>query len=246
MPDIVKYRRQNRRQHDVAVTDPDHFGHDECRRPHHRWQQTAPRRRRHFDPGRKRLVVSKPLHYRNGYGAGCDDVGCRAARHCSKQRRREYRNLGRAADRPARDRRREVEKEIPAAGFLQERPEHDEQECIGCRNTYRNAKKAVGGVDVDVDKMLQGDEPVAKLTIDQVPEQVVDNEDNHDAHQKQPDGSAGYFQREKDKDRRKDELAGAQIIQQADPHGGLGNFDNEVGCAQTGKARQHPVYGRRP
>ena len=54
--------------------------------------------------------------------------------------------LAGTADRPARDRRREVEKEIPASGLLQERPKHDKQECIGCRNTNRNAKKAVGGV----------------------------------------------------------------------------------------------------
>ena len=101
-------------------------------------------------------------------------------------------------------------------------------------------------IDVDVDEMLQCDEPMAKLAIDTVPEQIVGNEDDDDTHQEQPDGSAGYFEREKDKDRRKDELAGAQIIQQADPHGGLGNFDNEVGCAQTCKDRQHPVYGRRP
>ena len=242
--DIIKQRRQDRGEGDLAIFDADILGHDEGGRAHDRRQHAAARRRRDLDRGRERARIAEPAHHRNGDGAGRHHVGGRAAGDGAVEARGDDRDLGRAARAAAAHRGGDVEEELAAAGRGQHAAEHDEEEGIGRGDAQRQAHDAVGRVDHDVDEVVVVDIAVAERARQQMAEEIIADEDEHHDQQAEAGGAARRLERQREGERAEDHVPGGQLVEQRDARHDIVGAEGEIDAAGEREGRQHQVDDR--
>ena len=186
----VHQRRDQRRDHDVHVSDIEEHDHEEDRESHDRRHDLGPVGGGRLDRGRELRLQPHPLHERDGHVAGHVDIAHRAARHRAHHRARHHRHQRGSGATAAEEGAGEVHDEVQGAGVLEHLAEDQEERHVLQARVHGEAHDPVL---VDVEKGEDAVEAVAPVPREPhrkvLAEQRVDEEHPHHCGEAYPQAS---------------------------------------------------------
>ncbi len=226
---------------DLRVRHADVFGHQECRRAHHRRHDLAVDAGCGLDRAGFFRRVADALHQRNRERSAGDDVGDRRARDHAHHPRRHDGRLGRPAAHVSEKSKRDLDEVVACACFFQQRAKQNEQENVARRHAYGYTEDPFGRQPVMRDRFGQRH----ALVLDDVRHpragERVDQHQGRDDGQRRADDAARRFQQQQHADERGDEVYRRRL---AGPGRQLAIEQEEIRAAKTGDQREYPVRHR--
>ena len=241
--DVVERGRHEGGENDIGIRDLQELGHQESRRPHHRWRDLpaggGDRLERAGDLAREAGLA----HQRNREDSGGRDVGYRVAGDRAEHGRCHHRDLGRAAAGAAHERGGKLSEPLGAAGPNQELAHEDVHHHHDAADVHGQPEQG-DLVDPQVrDQLRELHRASLKGPRHEIAEQGVDNEQEQQHHQAPAGGAAQRLDGERNDDyadreglrRTVEELLGQYRI-----------ADGEPGGARESENREHDVEPGHP
>ena len=190
--------RDDGRQDDRRIGQPQKLDHQEGRGPHDRRRDLPARRSRRLDSGGEMRLVAEPDHRRDGQRSDRHRIGDRRPGNHAEQRRPEDRHLGRPSGEAPRDPGGAIQEKLTQPDTGGEDAEQHEVEDIRRHHAQRDPVNALRRQVKVIDKLRKAGAGMDQDTRHRRSPDRIAHEDQCDDRQRPADGTPGRLQQHED------------------------------------------------